>query len=217
MTSEQRGKDSAGKTGHVSPEAQRRELQHLEDDQLVVFALDGRLDAFNALIERHQRYIRGICHNRVGMAEGDDVAQNTFIKAWSSLDSYNQAGKFRAWLSTIARNACNDLLRQRQRRPTSSLDQMVDDVGDHLMPASTARSPDEVIENIELGVELQAALKQLPVHQRVAVVYRDVMEWSYEEIADATGWSLGTVKSRISRGRAAMREQMTQLHSGEQS
>ncbi len=201
----------------MSPEAQRRELEHVEDDQLVVLALDGRLDAFNVLVERHQRYIRGICHSRVGMAEGDDVSQNAFLKAWSSLGSYKQAGKFRAWLSTIARNACNDVLRQRQRRPTSSLDSLVDDWGEHLTPASTAPSPDEVIENMELGVELRAALEQLPDQQRLAVVYRDVMEWSYEEIADATGWSLGTVKSRISRGRAAMREEMTHLRGGEQS
>lgn len=140
------------------------------------------------------------------MAEADDLMQDSFIKAWDRLSTYKQRGKFPAWLGVIARRTCFDYLRQRQRRPTTSLDRLTDSLGDQFAPESGERTLDEHLLNIELSGTLREALDSLPGEQRRAVFYRDIADMEYREIVDATGWSMGTVKSRISRGRSAMRE-----------
>jgi len=181
-------------------------LNSLDDDQLVVISLDGRLDAFNVLVLRHQSKVRATCRGIVGMAEADDLTQEAFIKAWDRLSTYRQRGKFAAWLGVIARRSCFDYLRQRQRRPTTSLDRLTEAMGDQFAPESGERSLDEHLLNLELSGSLREALESLPEEQRRAVFYRDVADMEYREIVDATGWSMGTVKSRISRGRSAMRD-----------
>ena len=186
------------------------DLTSLEDDDLVTISLDGRLDAFNVLVLRHQSRIRATCRGIVGMADADDLMQEAFIKAWERLSTYKQRGKFPAWLGVIARRTCFDHLRQRQRRPATSLDRLTDVLGDQFAPESGERPLDEHLMNIELSGSLREALDSLPEDQRRAVFYRDVMDLEYREIVDATGWSMGTVKSRISRGRAAMRDYLKQ-------
>ncbi len=182
------------------------ELASLDDDALVVISLDGRLDAFNILVLRHQSRVRATCRGIVGVADADDLMQEAFIKAWDRLSTYKRQGKFPAWLGVIARRTCFDHLRQRQRRPSTSLDRLTDLLGDQFAPEAADPSPDEHMLNLELSSALRAALDSIPADQRRAVFYRDVMDMEYREIADATGWSMGTVKSRISRGRAAMRD-----------
>ena len=182
------------------------ELAGLDDDALVVISLAGRLDAFNVLVLRHQGRVRATCRGIVGVADADDLMQEAFVKAWDRLNTYKRQGKFPAWLGVIARRTCFDHLRQRQRRPSTSLDRLTDLLGDQFAPEAADLSPDEHMLNLELSAALRAALDSIPADQRRAVFYRDVMDMEYREIADATGWSMGTVKSRISRGRSAMRD-----------
>ncbi len=191
-----------------------RDLATLDDDRLVGISLDGRLDAFNVLVLRHQTRVRATCRGIVGMSEADDLMQEAFIKAWDRLSTYNQRGKFPAWLGVIARRTCFDHLRQRQRRPTTSLDRLTEALGDQFAPESGDRTLDEHLLNIELSGTLREALDSLPEEQRRAVFYRDVADLEYREIVDATGWSMGTVKSRISRGRSAMRDYLKQHQEG---
>ena len=192
-----------------------RDLDALDDDQLVAVSLDGRLDAFNVLVLRHQSRVRATCRGIVGMASADDLMQEAFIKAWQRLDTYKQRGKFPAWLGVIARRTCFDHLRQQRRRPTTSLDRLTDALGDQFAPESGERSLDEHMLNLELSGTLREALESLPEEQRRAVFYRDVADLEYREIVEATGWSMGTVKSRISRGRSAMREYIRERQSQE--
>ena len=194
-----------------------RDLNQLDDDQLVTLSLDGRLDAFNILALRHQSLVRVICVGTVGTADADDLMQETLVKAWQRLDMYTQRGKFKAWISAVARNACLDQLRRRKRQPTSSLDQLIEAQGDYFAPESGERSPDEHMLNLELGEELREAFDSLPQEQRLAIYHREIAGLEYREIADATGWSMGTVKSRISRGRAAMREHIINRRAMEQA
>ncbi len=182
------------------------ELTSLDDDALVMISLDGRLDAFNILVLRYQGRVRATCRGIVGRADADDLMQEAFVKAWDRLSTYKQQGKFPAWLGVIARRTCFDHLRQRQRRPSTSLDDLTDLLGDQFTPEAPGPSLDEHVLNLELSATLRAALDALPIDQRRAVFYRDVMDMDYREIADASGWSMGTVKSRISRGRSAMRD-----------
>ncbi len=195
-------------SGLVDRSGSPHDLGKLDDDELVGISLDGRLDAFNVLVLRHQSRVRSTCRGIVGMAEADDLMQEAFIKAWERLGTYRQRGKFPAWLGVIARRACFDHLRKRQRRPTTSLDRLTESLGDQFAPPAPDRSLDEHLLNIELSGTLREALSSLPEEQRRAVYYRDVADMEYREIVDATGWSMGTVKSRISRGRSAMREYM---------
>jgi RNA polymerase sigma-70 factor (ECF subfamily) len=110
----------------------------------------------------------------------------------------------------IVTNACYDQLRVKQRRPTSSLDDLPVESDHSPYLHDPAEKPDEFVERQELNHMIQVAISTLPVEQRVVVVLSDVQGLSYQEIAQATGLSLGTVKSRLSRGRAKLRDYLVQ-------
>ena len=173
------------------------------DDALADRARAGELEAFNVLVRRYERRVFGLC---LGMlrspAAAEDAAQDAMISAWRALDGY-RGGNFSAWLLRIAGNRCRDELRRRKRRPSTSLDVMVEEHGDAWSPPDQGRSPEAVALDAETGRTLLAALEQLPDEQRLAVVLSDVQGLSYREIADAMDTSIGTVKSRINRGTGA--------------
>lgn len=183
----------------------------VDDDELVRRSQNGELGAFNQLVLRYQNHVYSLCLRLLSAPKAaEDAAQDAFIAAFRGIRSYRggrQAG-FRAWLLRIAANACYDELRRRRARPTLSLagtepDQPLD------LPAR-GEAPDERVQRLELAAHLQRSLASLPFDQRLAVVLRDVQGLSYEEIAQATNASLGTVKSRIARGRSHLRRLLLQ-------
>lgn len=186
-----------------------------DDDALAERARDGELDAFNLLVRRYERRVFGLC---LGMlrspAAAEDAAQDAMIAAWRALDGY-RGGNFAAWLMRIASNRCRDELRRRKRRPSASLDLMVEEHGDAWSPPDEGRSPELAALDAETGRVLLVALEQLPEEQRQAVLLSDVQGLAYREIAEAMDSSIGTVKSRLNRGRARMRQLL--LESGELS
>ena len=166
------------------------------EQQLIARSRAGDLTAFNALVELYQRQVYNLCLRMLGSAPAaEDTAQDTFITAYRRIGSF-RGGNFRAWLLRIAANASYDELRRRRNRPTTSLEDSI---------AADAGPEDEALRR-ELGLHLQQGLAALPPEQRLAVILRDVQGLSYEELTAALGCSLGTVKSRIARGRARMRE-----------
>lgn len=168
-------------------------------------ALTGELDAFNGLVELHQRAVFNLCLRMVGSpAAAEDAAQDAFLAAYRNIRSF-RGQSFRAWLMRIAANGCTDELRRRSRRPALSLD--APPPGGDAPPDPPDRAPGpeaEALRAEQQGV-VQAALLRLPEDQRLAVVLCDMQGYAYEEIAEATGVSIGTVKSRISRGRERLR------------
>lgn len=188
-------------------------LEQLGDDALAERARGGELDAFNVLVRRYQRRVFGLC---LGMlrtpAAAEDAAQDAMIAAWRGLDSY-RGGNFAAWLLRIAGNGCRDELRRRKRRPSASLDELIEEHGDAWSPPDEARTPELAALDSESRRVLSAALDRLPEEQRLTVLFCDAQGLSYREIADAMGTSIGTVKSRLNRGRARMRQLL--LESGE--
>jgi RNA polymerase sigma-70 factor (ECF subfamily) len=185
---------------------------------LVRRAQDGNLDAFNELVDMHQRAVFNLCLRMIGShAAAEDGAQEAFIAAYRNLRSF-RGGSFRAWLMRIASNACTDELRRRARRPALSLDQALPGSDEGLdVPDPTAGPETEALRSEQQAV-VQAALLTLPDDQRLAVVLCDIEGFSYEEIAEAMRCSLGTVKSRIARGRDKLRSallQMEQMGEGE--
>jgi len=177
------------------------------DDDLAARARRGDTAAFNRLVERYQDQVYSLCLRVLGdPAAAEDATQETFLSAYEALSSY-RGGAFRAWLFRIAANACYDEHRRRQRRPAASLDAVLEQEPAALpAPTHLPEHPERAAERRELRELLQAGLLTLPVEQRTALLLHDVHGLDYQEIAQVEGVPLGTVKSRISRGRAQLRE-----------
>jgi RNA polymerase sigma-70 factor (ECF subfamily) len=177
-----------------------------DEAQLVQSSRRGDLDAFNTLVQVHQRQVYNLCLRMLGSAAAEDAAQETFITAYRRLGSF-RGGSFRAWLLRIAANACCDELRRHQCgcRPAASLEAALE-AGSRADVPSPLANPEEETLRRELARHLQQGLATLPAEQRLAIILRDIHGLSYEELTEALGCSLGTVKSRIARGRARMRE-----------
>jgi RNA polymerase sigma-70 factor (ECF subfamily) len=178
---------------------------------LIERARSGDLDAFNRLVEKHQRAVHAVCLRYLRSAEAaEDVAQDTFIRAWRALDTFrnDEGGGFRTWLLTIAANRARDILRSQARRPADSLDDRLDDEEQSWEPVAGDESPLDFSVRGEVSAALERALGQIGPDQRLAIILGDIQGHSYDEIAEMTGVAIGTVKSRINRGRARLREML---------
>ncbi len=180
------------------------------DDVLVQASQRGELTSFNVLVERYQRQVYNVALRLLGNpTEAEDVTQETFLSAFQHIQSF-RGGIFRAWLIRIATNACHDASRRSMRRPATSLDAYLE--GEAVLRDGPRDIPGHEIGPEELALRqeqrqtLAQLLLKLPEDQRTVLVLSDIQELSYEEIAQATGEALGTVKSRLSRARARMRD-----------
>jgi RNA polymerase sigma factor (sigma-70 family) len=133
-------------------------------------------------------------------ADAEDLTQETFVRVFKSLAEYTP-GTFEGWLHRITTNLFLDMVRRRQR---IRFDALPDDAGDRL--ASSAAGPEQAYAEMHLDPEVQEALDALPADFRAAVVLCDLEGLSYEEIAATLGIKVGTVRSRIHRGRVLLRE-----------
>ncbi len=177
------------------------------DERLVRAAQRGDLASFNALVTRHERAVYGLCLRMLrDRAAAEDATQDTFVKAWSSIRSWD-SGLVRPWLLRIASNRCVDLLRAQARRPASSLDAEpfeIEPVWTSQAPAG--EEPERFTLRRELSGFLEHALAQLPEEQRLVALLADVNGLPYDEVAAIAGIPAGTVKSRLSRARARLRD-----------
>ncbi|HEY8656990.1 MAG TPA: sigma-70 family RNA polymerase sigma factor [Candidatus Limnocylindria bacterium] len=183
--------------------AQRR-VPRPEDILAAARAGDPR--AFEALARMEERGVYGHVARILGPgADAEDVVQDAFLSAWRSIGSFSGTS-FRAWLYRIARNRAIDVVRARRRKGEVPLEPDADE-GDAAWAEPAAGGPDLL--TIAAGREgvaaVEVALATVPVEQRDALLLRDVQGFSYEEIAQITASDLGTVKSRIHRGRLAVR------------
>jgi RNA polymerase sigma-70 factor (ECF subfamily) len=177
-----------------------------DEAELLARAVQGDFAAFNFLVEHYQGAVYNLCLRLIGSPQGaEDTAQDAFIAAYRRLDTF-RGGNFRAWLFRIASNACYDELRWRKSRPAVSLDEPAGREQRTLDVADAAPSPEQQAEDSELREAIQAALSQLPYEQRMAIILCDSQGMDYAEIAQLMACSLGTVKSRIARGRSRLRE-----------
>ncbi len=189
------------------------ELVREDEVQLIARSQLGDVSAFNQLVLNYQQSTFGVIFRMLGDRDiAADVTQDVFIAAFRGIQSFRGGSSFRAWLMRIASNAACDYWRRTQRHPTESLDIDADDDDAHaasILNSAVAMgqevNPEEYLLNRELQELIQRGLQELPLDQRVAVVLCDVQGLSYEEIAATTQATMGTVRSRIARGRARLR------------
>ena len=174
------------------------------DETNLVERSKGRdLSAFNQIVERYQLHVFNLAARILGdRAAAEDVSQETFISAFRAIDGF-RGGSLRAWLLRIASNCSYDSIRSTKRRAENSLDESLENPS--FQVASKDPSPEQMALRGELRDEIQKAVLSLPPDQRAVVVMIDVQGLSYDEASEATGASLGTVKSRLSRARTAVR------------
>jgi RNA polymerase sigma-70 factor (ECF subfamily) len=176
----------------------------VRDRALVEEALRGNLDAFNRLVELYQDYLFGLTVRVLSDRDvAADAVQEAFFSAYRNLARF-RGDNFRSWLSRIAINAATDVLRNRKRRPADPYPEWEDEAWQP--PADESSSPERTAIVRSRSRVIAEALSQITQDQRTAIVLFDVEGYDYQEIADMTGVSLGTVKSRIHRGRLALRD-----------
>lgn len=181
------------------------------DVHLVERARAGDLDAFNALVDRYQRQVYNVCLRMLGSREAaEDATQDTFLSAYRRLGDF-RGGQFRSWLLRIATNVSIDELRRSKRHATTPLEREVEGTPVAVEVPDPASGPEDLALGAELRASLERALAALPPEQRAAVILADVQGLSYEEVAEALGCSLGTVKSRIFRARERLRAYLQRL------
>ena len=174
------------------------------DASLVAWAQQGDLDAFNQLAQRYERQVYNVSFRMLGDPQlAEDATQETLLKAYRGMSKF-RGENLRAWLLRIASNTCKDFYRSRRDRHDISLEVLTEEGG--VTWASSDPSPEEEALRGELGLEIQRGLLTLPADQRMVLILVDVEGMSYEEAAEATGISPGTLRSRLSRARAKLRD-----------
>ena len=165
----------------------------------------GDQEAFGELVRIYEKRVFALtsrmCRNPDDAAE---AAQDAFLAAWQGLPKFRGDSSFATWLYRLASNACVDLLRRENRRQADSLDEAALDL------PSTEPSPQESAERKELREQVEDGLRQLPPDYRAVLVLREIHQLRYDEIAQALSLDVGTVKSRIKRGRKRLREILLQ-------
>lgn len=174
------------------------------DAILVERARSGDLAAFNDIVDLHQDFLHGLVARIVpDFGQADDVTQEAFFRAYRQLGAF-RGGSLRSWLARIALNVALDLQRARRRRPSQPYPELEDESWQP--PAGADTDPETLVTTAERHAVLADALARITADQRAAIVLFDVEGFDYGEIAEMTGVAIGTVKSRIHRGRLMMRD-----------
>jgi RNA polymerase sigma-70 factor (ECF subfamily) len=177
-----------------------------DEESLVAYARKGDVNAFNRLVLAYQELAYNVAYRILGSEErAMDATQDAFLRGYRGLDQF-RGGSFRVWILRIVTNCCYDQLRAGQRRPTTPLDDILEDEERSRLFEDPGEQPEAHVERQEFDRAIQVGLADLPDEQRVVLVMSDIEGMSYEEISRATSVPLGTIKSRLSRGRAKLRD-----------
>ena len=174
-----------------------------QEQSWIASARNGDEAAFGELVQKYQKRVYALTVRMCPTPElAKEAAQEAFLSAWQGLPFFRGDAAFSTWLYRLASNACVDLLRKERRHQGTSLD---DDTAGAEIP-DTKPTPEEAAETKELRAQIEAGLRQLSPEHRAVLILREIQQLNYEEIADALSLDLGTVKSRISRGRRQLRD-----------
>lgn len=180
----------------------------LSEQELVARAKAGDQDAFEQLVLDNQARIYNLALRMTGSAEDAlDLSQEAFLNAWKGLGSFKGDSAFSTWLYRLASNACLDFLRTRKRRQqTLGVPLALDDDSTPPIPAGEELQPGARLEQRERQAALRRALDALPPHHKQVLVLRELSGLSYQELSQALDLDMGTVKSRLTRARLALKK-----------
>ncbi len=180
----------------------------MTEQELVARAKNGDQDAFEQLVRDNEKRIYNLTLRMVGDPEDAlDLSQEAFLNAWKGLASFKGDSAFSTWLYRLASNACLDFLRSKKRRQdTTGSPLSLDDEDAPPPPSDDTSRPDLQLERKERTLALHRALDALPPHHRQVLVMRELSGLSYQEISQALDLDLGTVKSRLTRARIALKK-----------
>ena len=181
-----------------------------DDTEIVKRCLRGDESAYRELVERYQRQVYSLALRMVRQSQdAEDLTQETFVRMFRALDRYDPTRSFAAWLFTIASRLSIDHLRRRKARPISLVQREPGGVEEREMEIpDPSLGPDELASHGEEELRTQQLIDSLPPHYRVVVVLRHQQDLSYEEIAETLHLPLGTVKARIHRARALLKQRL---------
>ena len=180
-------------------------MMERQEQQWVDAARQGDQSAFEQLVKLYEKRVLALttrmCKNP---ADAEEAAQEAFLSAWQGLPFFRGDASFSTWLYRLASNACVDLLRREGRRQSAAGPSLNDEEVQLEVP-DTAPSPQEQAERSELRQQIEAGLQALTPDHRQVLILREMHQLSYDEIAQTLELDVGTVKSRISRGRKQLR------------
>ena len=193
----------------------KNQLTALTDEELIKeFQDNNTLEAYEILVSRFKDPLTNYVYRFLGDRDiCTDIVQDTMIKFYLHKDSYKSFAKFSTWIYTIAGNLARNELKRRKRRTIFSLNEDDDEKKIQIEDNSFV-SPERSTDSSLKGEIIQKALLKVKPVYREVVILRDIEGLSYEEIAEVTNLSIGTVKSRINRGRKHLQELLKNIHSG---
>jgi len=188
-------------------------LREKTDEQLIAEFQEGAIGAFNVLVRRYKDQLMNFVYRYVGdFDEADDIVQEVFIRVYRNKEAYQPIAKFSTWIYTIATNLAKTQLRRRKRHAIFSLSRRPDEgeQRDHELHDSRYPADAEADRSLKQAI-IQNALNSIGAKYREVITLCDIQELSYEEICSVTGLNMGTVKSRINRGRAQLQVMLKDL------
>ncbi len=185
----------------------------LSDIELVQEFKDGSEQAFAELIERYQHRVYNTTLRMLGNREDAlDTAQECFIKVYKNIKKFKGDSSFSTWLFRITTNACRDELRKRKRRLPVYTDINSDDENNTIQNISNgSNEPEKITISRDINESIQELVNQLPEDQKLVFILREFQDLSYQEIAEILDISMGSVKSRLSRARRSLRQDLNKI------
>jgi len=198
------------------PSKEGVELNKLTDEELIFSFQDGNEKAYTEIVNRYKDKLTNFVYRYVGnYDDSDDIVQDTFVKVYVSKHLYKEVAKFSTWIYTIAINLAKTKIIKKQKYKTFSISDAYDDEDKDFDIPDDSYTPDVDANSKFLSAHIQKALDQISENYRKLVILRDVEDFSYEEIVEMTGLPMGTVKSRINRGREKLQELLKDIYKEE--
>ena len=181
----------------------------LTDEELIAKFQDGDVRAYSELVNRYKDRLLNFIYRFVyDMDKAEDILQDTFLKLYTHKNSYREIAKFSTWLYTIAGNLAKTELRKLKRRKTYSVSDLSRNDQEFVIQSPDGSTEYEA-ELINIEKSIQTALNLLPIDFKTIIILRDIQELSYEDISRIVDIPIGTVKSRINRGRLKLQKLLT--------
>ncbi|HDQ45306.1 MAG TPA: sigma-70 family RNA polymerase sigma factor [bacterium] len=181
------------------------------DEELILRFQGGDLYAFEQIVRRYKEPLINFVYHFLGdRVDAEDVVQETFLRVYRNKHLYRNIAKFSTWIYTIASNLAKTELRRRRRRRLFSISQMGFDNRDYDLPSGDA-TPEGIVDGGMKESIIRKAIETLPTKFKEVVILRDVQEFSYEEIGEILDIPIGTVKSRVNRGRSRLQKKLHHL------